>query len=115
MEDLNGSLDGTDGSHALAAGFEARSGGQSGGAGDVETAMAADAASSGKGRPPLLSIIGNISRSNTSISRGTSESSPRISHSNTSINRGTSDSSLRARVWVRKTRVRCKGYCAAPG
>ena len=36
MEELNRSSDGTDGNHALAAGFKARSGGRSGGRGGSE-------------------------------------------------------------------------------
>ena len=71
VEELNRSSDGTDGSHALAADFKARSGRQSGG----RAAMAADTASA----TIKVARQTNVSRNNISISSGTSESSSRIS------------------------------------
>ena len=50
VEELNRSSDGTDGSHALAAGFKARSGGRRGGRGDHNGGERAKR--DGKGRPP---------------------------------------------------------------
>ena len=50
VEELNRSSDGTDGSHALAAGFKARSGGQSGGRGGHNGGGRGKR--DGKGRPP---------------------------------------------------------------
>ena len=50
MEELNRSSDGTDGSHALAAGFKARSGGRSGGRGGHNGGGRGKR--DGKGRPP---------------------------------------------------------------
>ena len=50
VEKLNRSSDGTDGSHALAAGFKARSGGRSGGRGDHNGG--GRGTRDGKGRPP---------------------------------------------------------------
>ena len=50
VEGLNRSLDGTDGSNALAAGFKARSGGQSGGRGGQNGGGRGKR--DGKGRPP---------------------------------------------------------------
>ena len=48
VEELNRSSDGTDGNHALAAGYKARSGGRSGGRGGHNGSGRGD----GKGRPP---------------------------------------------------------------
>ena len=50
VEELNKSSDGTDGSHALAAGFKARSGGRSGGRGGQNSG--GHGKRDGKGRPP---------------------------------------------------------------
>ena len=50
VEELNRSSDGTDGSHALAAGFKARSGGRSGGRGGHNGGERSKR--DGKGRPP---------------------------------------------------------------
>ena len=50
VEELNKSSDGTDGSHALAAGFKARSGGQRGGRGAHNGG--GHGKRNGKGRPP---------------------------------------------------------------
>ena len=53
VEELNKSLDGTDGSHALAAGFKARSGGQSGWSGGLGGRNGGGRGKrDGKGRPP---------------------------------------------------------------
>ena len=53
VEELNKSSDGTDGSHALAAGFKARSGGQSGQSGGHESRNGGRRGKrDGKGRPP---------------------------------------------------------------
>ena len=114
VEELNRSSDGTDGNHALAAGFKARSGGRSGGRGGHNGAMAADAASAtvkvarrikgsrniSERRSPRISrnsssISRGICSNNSSISRGISESSsPRIS---SNISSGTSNISNRSR------------------
>ena len=88
VEELNRSSDGTDGSHALAAGFKARSG-VAGGAGDVEATMAADAPSSTVKVARRINGSRNISRNNSSISRGINESS--------NISSGTSNISNRSR------------------
>ena len=88
VEELNSSLDGTDGSHARAARFKAKSGGQSGRSGGR-------GGHNGGGRGTSATVklahrisgSRNISRSNSSISRGTSKSSPRISRSNSKISR----------------------------
>ena len=61
-----------------------------GGAGDVEATMAADAASA------TVKVARRINGSRN-ISRGTSESSPRISRNNSSISPGTSNISYRSR------------------
>ena len=50
VEELNRSSDGTDGNHALAAGFKARSGGRSGGRGGHDGG--GRGRRDGKGRPP---------------------------------------------------------------
>ena len=65
---------------------------RAGGAGDIEAAMAAEAASA-----TVKKVAHRISgsRSNSRISRGTSKSSPGISRSNSSIRRDTSESSPR--------------------
>ena len=86
VEELNRSSDGTDGNHALAAGFKARSGG---GAGDVGATMAADAASATVEVARRINGSRNISsnsRNSSSISRG-------ISSNNRNISRGIRESS----------------------
>ena len=99
VEELNRSLDGTDGIHALAPGSKPEA---AGGAGDVEATMAADAASAtvkvarriNGSRDISMSSSPRISRNNSSISRGISEgSSPRISPNNSSTSRGICESS----------------------
>ena len=95
VEELKKSLDGNDGSHALAAGFKAKATVRAGRAGRVETAMAAGVANATVKFTRRVSGSRNIGRSNCSISRGTSESSPRISRNNSSISHGTSESSPR--------------------
>ena len=88
VEELSRSPDGTDGNHALVAGFKARKGGRSG---DVEATIAADAASA------TVKVARRINGSRN-ISGGISESSsPRISRNNSSISRGTSNISNRSR------------------
>ena len=84
MEELSKSSDGTDGSHALAAGFISEA---ANGAGDVDATMAADAASA------TVKVARRMNGSRN-ISPGISESSsPRISRNNSSISRGISKSS----------------------
>ena len=84
VEELNRSSDGTDGSHALAAGFKARSGGRSGGRGGHDGGGRDKR--DGKGRRRI--------KGSRNISRGLSESSsPRFSRNNSSISRGISESS----------------------
>ena len=111
VEELNRSSDGTDGNHALAAGFKARSGGRSGGRGGHNGGGRGKR--DGKSRPPnqrqpqhqrdrsprlsrnSSSISRGIRSNNSSISRGISESSsPRIS---SNISSGTSNISNRSR------------------
>ena len=110
-EELNRSSDGTDGSHALAAGFKATSGGWSGGRGghngggrrkrDVKVARQINGSRnisrsiSESGSPRISRNNSSTSRNNSSISRGISESSsPRIS---SNISSGTSNISNRSR------------------
>ena len=77
VEELNRSSDGTDGSHALAAGFKAGSGGRSGGRGGHNRGVRGK--HDGKGRPP-----------NQRQPQHSESSSPRISRNNSSISRGIS-------------------------
>ena len=102
VEELNRSSDGTDGNHALAAGFKARNGGWSGGRGGHNGGGRGKR--DGKGRPPHQRNSSNINRNisrrfnSSSISRSTSESSsPRISSNNGNISSGTSNISHRSR------------------
>ena len=85
MEELNRSLDGTNSSLALAAGFKARSGGRSAGRGGRN----------GGGRGKRDGKVARRISGSRNISRGISESSPGISRNNNSISRGTSESSPR--------------------
>ena len=83
VEEPNSSLDGTDGSHARAARFKAKSGGQSGRRGGRGGRNGCGCGASATVKlAHRISGSRNISRSNSSISRGTSKSSPRISRSN---------------------------------
>ena len=86
VEELNRSLDGTDGSHALAAGFKVRSGGRSGGRGGHMDAASA-----------TVKVARRINGSEN-INRGISESISRgISRNNSNISSGTSNISNRGR------------------
>ena len=81
VEELNRSLDGTKGSHALAAGFKPEAAARAGRVWDVEAAMVVDAAST------TVEVARRIngSRSNSSISRGLSNISDRGRNSSTSV------------------------------
>ena len=84
VEELSRSSDGTDGSHVLAAGFNARSGGRSGGRGGHNDG----------GRGSVTVKAARRINGSRNISRGISESSSsRISRNHSSINRGISESS----------------------
>ena len=82
--DLSRSSDGTDGNHALAAGFKARIGGRSGGRGCHNGGGREKR--DGKGRPPNQ-------RQPQHQRRHQRGSSPRISHNSSSISRSISESS----------------------
>ena len=84
MEELNRSLDGTNGSHALAAGFKPEAAARAGGARDVEAAMVVNAASATVEVARRINDSRTISRSNSSISCGTSNISDRGRNSSTS-------------------------------
>ena len=105
VEELYRSLGGTDGSHALAAGFKSRSGGKSGRSGGrwkPKWRRTRQAATVKFGHR----ISG--SRSNSSISHGASKSSPHISRKNSSTSRGTSESSPRISSATRNTSNRSR-------
>ena len=85
MEELNRSLDGTKGSHALAAGFKPEAAARAGRVWDVEAAMVVDAASATVEVARRINGSRIISRSNSSISRGTSNISDRGRNSSTSV------------------------------
>ena len=110
VEELNRSSDGTDGSHALAAGSKARSGGWSGGRGGynggVRGKRDGKVARRINGSRNISRVISEsssprISRNNSRISCGISESSsPRIS---SNISSGTSNISNKSR----NSSIRC--------
>ena len=85
VEELNRSLDGTKGSHALAAGFKPEAAARAGRVWDVEAAMVVDAASATVEVARRINGSHNISRSNSSISRGTSNISDRGRNSSNSV------------------------------
>ena len=99
---LNRSSDGTDGSHALATGFKARSDGRSGGRGGHNDGGRDKR--EGKGRlpnqrqPPYQPRHQRVQPAHqsqqNSISRGTSESSPRINSNISDRNRNRSTSGI---------------------
>ena len=84
VEESNRSLDGTNGSHALAADFKPEAAARAGRVRDVEAAMVVDAASATVEVARRINGSRNISRSNSSISRGTSNISDRGRNSSTS-------------------------------
>ena len=84
MEEPNRSLDGTNGSHTLAADFKPEAAARAGRVRDVKAAMVVDAASATVEVARRINGSRNISRSNSSISRGTSNISDRGRHSSTS-------------------------------
>ena len=95
-EELNSSSDGTDGSHALAAGFKARSGGRSGGCGGHSGGGRGKR--DGKGRPPNQRQPQHQPRHQREQQpqhqpRHQREQQPRISRNNISISPGISESS----------------------
>ena len=85
VEELNRSSDGTKGSHALAAGFKPEAAARAGRVWDVEAAMVVDAASATVEVARRINGSHNISRSNSSISRGTSNISDRRRNSSNSV------------------------------
>ena len=84
VEEPNRSLDGTNGSRALAADFKQEAAARAGRVRDVEAAMVVDAASATVEVARRINGSRNISRSNSSISRGTSNISDRGRNSSTS-------------------------------
>ena len=84
VEKPNRSLDGTNGSHALAADFKPEAAARAGRVRDVEAAMVVDVASATVEVARRINGSRNISRSNSSIRRGTSNISDRGRNSSTS-------------------------------